>query len=83
MAMSLVIGAPVGNDVFFHLAIARDYLEEGPFKYFTYIDEGLLSVHKADREPVCCRVSIGARSGRPLVTTHRCRLPSCKRSYSL
>lgn len=42
---------PVERDVFFHLAVARDYVSQ-PLNYQANIKEGLVSEYSADREPV-------------------------------
>jgi hypothetical protein len=44
-------GGPVEIDIFFHLAIARDY-RTAPLEYSPRIAEGVLAEHPADREPL-------------------------------
>ena len=49
--VAITAGRPVESDAYFHLAIARDYVER-PFDYRSQIHDGVLAEVQADREPL-------------------------------
>ena len=49
--LNIVTPQPIGQDAYFHLAIARDY-SEYPLSYSPNITEGVLAKHNVDREPL-------------------------------